>query len=170
MMGRSQHTAPRGLLLLGGLVLGLAGSWSSGCGDEDDTLLIELQLETNPAACPLEALEAVSTVAVEVYGTGTDGKPCLLARRCTAIQSVVSVAEIEDALAEANQPLIDIQRSGAERIGVIGHESVGCAGMRRMCGTGELLDVDDGQLEIPLTCTWMEQDPCSELDFPLCGQ
>ena len=151
----------RGLTLLAGLGLGLIGSWNAGCADETEILVVELQLETNPAACPVEALEAVSTVAVEVYGTGTDGKPCLLARRCTAIQSAVSVAEIEDVLSAANQPLIDIQEAGAERIGVIGHESVGCAGMRRMCGTGELLDVDDGQLEIPLTCTWMDQDPCS---------
>jgi hypothetical protein len=138
----------------------------TGCAAEDEELALVLEHD----GCTAELLEPIAILSIEVYGNDEALGMCALSRRClfnvdlpTPLQDL---ADIEDALREANQPLVDIEAEGANYLKIVGRTNEsGCwSGMDHpACGEADLADADHGELPVTIRC-----EPCVEEDVPLC--
>jgi hypothetical protein len=129
---------------------------ASGCAAEAEELALALEHD----GCTAELLEPIAILSIEVYGNDAEIGMCALSRRCLfnvdLPTPLASLADIEDALRDANQPLVDIVGRTNES---------GCwSGMDHpACGEADLADAADGELPVTMRC-----QPCVEEDVPLC--
>lgn len=134
-----------------------------GCTPAPTTVALAL---AGDASCTPAGLAAISSVSVEVYGDA-DGQLCTLARRCVTVDAPGSIADLEAALHDATQPLVDIDPEGARQIAVLGHQRLGCGeGDRDLCGFADLADVADDALEIPIRCDRTPDESRCPLEVP----
>lgn len=119
------------------------------CTPDDSTLALELSAD---ATCTADALSAVASLSLEVYGDA-DGTLCTLARRCVTLADITSLDDLTAALRAAMQPLIDTDLDDTRQIAVLGHDRLGCGEADRLlCGFTDLADADDDVLAVPLRC------------------
>jgi hypothetical protein len=121
------------------------------------------ELALTQGNCQEAQLAQVSVLSVEVYGRH-DGDLCVLRQRCIFNVDAMSVADIGEAMADANQPLIDVEQDGAMVLAVIGHTS-SCFSYddQAMCGFADLADAGDGILDVQLEC-----QACPAEEIPFC--
>jgi hypothetical protein len=135
-----------------------------------DTEELALLLEDD-VGCTADLLRPIEILSIEVYGNDEEIGMCALSRRCLfnvdQPAALASLADIEDALSEANQPLVDIEAAGANYLKIVGRTNAsGCwSGMDHpACGEADLNDAVDGELPLTIRC----DEPCIEEDVPLC--
>jgi hypothetical protein len=131
------------------------------CGES--TTRLELDLSVN-ADCNA-AIPSVAVLSVEVYGSDEQGSVCALARRCISVNDAQSVDDLEAAMKNVRQPLIDVENSGILQIAISGHSTNDCFEPldRVLCGLSDLRDAADGRLPILLNC-----DLCPDSETFLC--
>jgi hypothetical protein len=132
----------------------------AGCGGDTEVVLAL----SAGASCESGHFAEISTLAVDVYGTGPSGELCIQAKRCIFdVRDASGPADIEEALARADPPLIDVPRDQARWIAVVGHtRSCWSADDQVLCGFADLADTADGILDVGLQC-----GDCTE-DLPFC--
>lgn len=98
------------------------------------------------------APQGVRIIAVELWGIDS-GQPCALARRCLFDVDIATIADVESALSEVNQPLIDVDDDDAHTVAIVGH-SRDCFASddHGFCGQADLRDVVDGTLPVVVSC------------------
>lgn len=139
---------------------------AAGCAGETEELALLLEAD----GCTEALLEPIAILSIEVYGNDDELGMCALSRRCLfnvdLPAPLTDLADLEDALREANQPLVDIEAEGAHYLKIVGRTNEsGCwSGMDHpACGEADLADADDGELPVTIRC-----EPCVEEDVPLC--
>lgn len=105
--------------------------------------------------CEQAELELITDLSVNVYGFIPGGEQCVLGKRCIPrVPKLTSVADIEAILRDEQQPLLDVERSDAALIEVIGHAR-SCLSNDDyvMCGKGDLQAASmRGDLSITMGC------------------
>lgn len=136
---------------------------AGGC---DSTSTADIQLSEG-GSCTAVSLADVSAVAVELWG-GTPDAPCLLGRRCIPVARPSSVADLEADLKAADQPLVEADREGVERIAILGFQDSSCGGaLADVCGAADLQTSDT--ITIPVACDRVViGDACSLGEPPTC--
>ena len=116
----------------------------------DSTSTADIQLGGGNS-CTAVSLAEVQAVAVELWG-GTPDAPCLLGRRCIPVSPrPSSIADIEAALKAADQPLVEADRGGVERIAILGFKDSSCGGdLANVCGAADLQT--SATISIPVAC------------------
>lgn len=130
----------------------------------------DLQLVLGPSECSAEQLAQISLVSIEVWGGAAEAM-CTLGKRCIFDVDMpappTSVEDIEAAIAEVNQPLIDVEAEGARWVALLGRRQAdGCfaSANHPACAQADIADARDGELVLTLRC-----DTCSSsMEYPLC--
>lgn len=125
---------------------------------------IDLALEDGDATCTAAQLDEVRVISVELLGKA-GGALCSLGKRCVFdVGTIASMDDVVGLLAEANQPLVDIEDEDAHTIAILGHTG-SCWGADdlAMCGYADLAEERDGVLEVALGC-----GACAPADIPFC--
>ncbi len=137
-----------------------------GCGEEVEELALRLDEED----CTPAILGEIAILSIEVYGNDEDAGMCALSRRCLfdvdVPEPLETLEDMEAVLRDANQPLIDIERAGANYLKIVGRRNAsGCwsGDNHHACGTADLADADGDELPVVIRC-----EPCLEEDVPLC--
>jgi hypothetical protein len=138
----------------------LAALLAAACGEPTT----DAELALSAGDCAAADFAQVDVISVEVYGR-SGGDLCVLHQRCLFSVDAASVDDIGEALAEASQPLVDVEDPDAAfTLSVIGH-TTGCFGYADvvMWGSDDLANADDGTLDIALSC-----EPCPDDPIPFC--
>ena len=130
-------------------LVAIAGSMLGCAGPATDDIQLLFQGSCEPAE-----LEAITDLSVNVYGFIPGGDECVLGKRCIPRVELTSVADIEVILRDEQQPLLDVERSEAAVIEVIGHgRSCLSSDDHVMCGRGDLQAASVlGDLTIRMGC------------------
>ena len=148
-------------------VAALALLGCAACGPAEP---LDLRLELVDGGCSAEQLVEVSVVSVEVWGDDGAGDMCTLGKRCVFdvdLRNPTSVEDIEAAISEVNQPLIDVEIEGSRFVALVGRRQTdGCfMGVNPpACANADIADASNGVLPMTLRCG----DCQSFEDYPLC--
>lgn len=150
----------------------LAGSFAfavvAGCGGEVTVSELDLDLVADGLSCISSPFLTVRSIAVEAIGETNDG-PCRLAQRCISTDGSTSVNAVEQDLAEASQPLLDVGAGRLVEIRVSGYEQIGCGGDRATCGAADVASAEEGVLVVSITCdSLLFADACGDEAVPSC--
>lgn len=136
------------------VTLGLVVALVCGCASDVEALTLELRQGT----CEASALAEIRMLSVEVYGVES-GDFCTLQKRCVSEVRVEPdaadpLADLEDALGDQTQPLVDTRRDGAAYVGLVGRRYDDCfvVDAHPMCALADLANARDGVLQIELEC------------------
>lgn len=134
----------------------------TGCSSPEHQ--IDLILEDVDATCTADRLGAVRVISVELLGKA-GGALCSLGKRCVFdVGTIASMDDVVTLLAEANQPLVDVEDEDAHTVAILGHsESCWGADDLAMCGYADLAEERGGVLEVALGC-----GACAPADIPFC--
>lgn len=134
----------------------------TGCSSPEHQ--IDLALEDADATCTAEQLGPVRVISVELLGK-SNGALCSLGKRCVFdVGTIASMDDVIGLLAEANQPLVDVEDEDAHTVAIFGHaESCWGADDLAMCGYADLAEVQGGVLEMALGC-----GACEPAEIPFC--
>lgn len=123
---------------------------------------VDLQIEV--AGCDPAELAAVRMIALEAFGSDAESA-CVLDRRCVPVSEVGDDEDLQTALREATQPLLDLPRDGVEFFVVTGLTSIDCASNsnRQMCGLFDVAETGASELTLSLRC-----DQCTDEEYLPC--
>jgi len=129
---------------------------------------LELDLTEDGFSCSAQPFLTVRSISVEAIGW-TDAGPCRLDRRCLNIDGGNSVEGVDQALAAASQPLLDVDATRLIEIRISGYGPIGCAESRSMCGAADVTSAEDGLLPVPIVCdSLLFPDTCGDETPPPC--
>lgn len=136
---------------------------AAGCSSSADHR-IDLALQDGDATCTAEQLGEVRVISVELLGKA-GGALCSLGKRCVFdVGTIESMDDVVGLLAEANQPLVDVEDEDAHTVAILGHtESCWGADDLALCGYADLAEEQGGVLEVALGC-----EACAPADIPFC--
>ncbi len=136
---------------------------SSACSLGQEILRIDIDL-LDDSSCVDLSMSSLKSVSIEVVGSDNVGV-CRLAFVCTSVDDVVAVEDLEDALADKQQPLIDVPLTGPAEIYVSAYTAIGCPRTDRvLCSQESLSQAVDGVLALRAQCT-SSSDP-GACDYP----
>jgi hypothetical protein len=119
----------------------------------------QVTLQLRAGSCEAAELAQIRMLSVEVYGFDPAGDFCTLQKRCVSeveVQpdSADPLADLEAALQDQRQPLVDTRREGAAYVALLGRRFDDCfvVDEHPMCATADLANAQDGELPIELRC------------------
>lgn len=141
---------------------------ASGCGGEADVVPMTLHLIDDAPACLLVQVGMVRSVELVAVGSGAGGADCQLARACIEVDPTSSVPGLEDQLAAAPQPALDVETERLGSVRLRGFDTTGCEGTVQLCGIADVDAEIDGELDIPVVCDGRVTARCPSTPLTAC--
>lgn len=149
--------------------LGFAAALAvTACAEDPVVTPMTLDLVDDAPECVMLQVGTIRSVEVMAVGATDAGADCRLDRACIEVSLSVNVDALEDQLAAAPQPVLDVETDQLVRVWVRGFDAQGCGGTLRLCGIADTDAAVAGRLGVPVVCDTRLADRCPADDLPAC--
>ena len=149
-------------------LVGLALGMLAACTEDPALAPLTLHLVDDAPACLAVQVAMVKSVEITALGTSAGGVTCQLDRACVEVSISSSLGALEDRLAAAPQPALDVETGRLANVQIRGYSLGGCAGDIQMCGIADTDAAAAEMLAVPMVCDGRIGTRCAATTLPLC--